>query len=88
MKQLKVLLMLLGILTLTSCSLFTTTEYIDRPYKVLVEVPCEVKKVHCDINGTDAEVVLGLTKCIIDLKKEASVCNGNIEGSVDGTHRN
>lgn len=66
--------MLLGILTLTGCSWCTTVEYVDRPYEVLVDVPCVVQDVTCDTNGTDAQVVMGLMKCVVDLKNEAKVC--------------
>jgi hypothetical protein len=63
---------LLGILSFSGCS--TKVEYVDRVSKVYVNVPCKVKEVKCDINGTDSEVVLGMAKCIITLKKEAKVC--------------
>ena len=61
--------------TLASCSLCTTTEYIDRPVEVLVEVPCKVNNVVCDLTGTDPEVVVGLMRCVVDLRQEASRCS-------------
>ena len=77
MKKLRVLstVLSLSILGLFSgCSLCETEVYVDRPVKVLIEVPCTVANVVCDINGTDSEVVLGLAECVIDLKMEAKRC--------------
>ena len=73
----KMLLTLSGLLiliTFSGCSWCTTIEYREIPVEVLIEVPCEVKKVPCHLRGTDAEVVLQLGQCIIDLKYEAKVC--------------
>ena len=77
MKQLRMLLMLLGILTLTTfngCSLLQERVYVDRIVEVNVEVPCAIKRVKCSTVGSDAEVVIGLATCIVDLKKEAEAC--------------
>lgn len=59
-------------LTYSGCG--TKTVYVDRPVEVLAEVPCKVKEVHCGLKGSDAEVVVGLAKCVINLKEEAKVC--------------
>ena len=79
MKILKLLLALSALLILTisinGCS--TRTVYVDRPYKVVVETPCRVKDVDCNLsnpNLTDTEVVVNAGKCIVDLKREAKVC--------------
>ena len=77
MRHLGKLLMVLGILTtvLTSgCSLCTQTEYVDRVVEKVVTVPCQVRDVNCTTTGNDNEVVIGLQKCIFDLKMEASAC--------------
>jgi hypothetical protein len=74
-RQLRKLLMPLGILILMLFSGCTTrTVYVDRPFEVKVEVPCKVDRVKCKTSGSDAEVVLGLATCVVDLKQAASVC--------------
>ena len=76
-KRLKLLSVLLGILislSFSGCAWCTTIEYIDRPVEVFIPVKCKVKDVRCNLGKSDAELVVGLTECIIDMKKEARVC--------------
>jgi hypothetical protein len=74
-RQLRKLLMPLGILILMLFSGCTTrTVYVDRPFEVKVEVPCKVEVVRCNPSGSDAEFVLGLATCVVDLKKAAGAC--------------
>jgi hypothetical protein len=70
-KILKMSSMLFAILLFSGC---TKTVYIDRPYEVKVPVKCKVRDVPCSFSGSDIDVVIGLQKCIVDLKKEAEVC--------------
>ena len=74
MKQLKKLLVLSGILILIAFSGCTRTVYVDRVVKVNVPVPCKVGATDCVVSGSDAEVVIGLTKCIIDMKQSIKAC--------------
>lgn len=74
MRQLRGLLMLLGLLTLITFSGCTRTVYVDRPFEVKVPVPCKISNVSCNVGGSDAEVVIDLAKCIVDLKQEIKVC--------------
>ena len=60
--------------SLSGCSWCTKIEYRDVPYEVFVPVPCEIKKVSCHVSGNDTDVVVGLVECIVDLRKEAEVC--------------
>lgn len=67
-------LLLLGLLTLMLFSGCTRTIYVDRPYEVKVPVPCKISTTPCHVAGSDAEVVIGLAKCIVNLKHEIKVC--------------
>lgn len=71
MKQLGALLILLGALSFSGC---TKTVYVDRPVKVKVPVKCVVNDVNCKLIGTDPEIVIKLTECILDLKQEVKRC--------------
>lgn len=73
-KILGLLLMLLGMLSFSGCAWCEKRIYVDRPVKIKVPVKCVVKDVECDNNGTDSEVVVGLAKCVLDLKQEAKAC--------------
>jgi len=78
-RQLRKLLMLLGLLILmvfSGCSLADTRVYVDRPFEVKVEVPCVVQDVKCNViaGGSDGQVVLGLATCVVNLKRAAKVC--------------
>lgn len=73
----RMLLTVLGLLTLATfsgCSWCTKIEYRDRWHEKLVSVPCEVRDVKCDTSGNDTDVVVQLVECIVNLKKEAEVC--------------
>ena len=70
-KQYVVLLGLFVVLLFSGC---TKTIYVDKPIEIKVPVTCKVKDVPCHVVGTDPEIVVKLTECIIDLKKEAERC--------------
>ena len=70
MKQYVVLLGLFVVLLFSGCK----TVYVDRLIEIKVPVKCKVKDVPCHVVGTDPEIVVKLTECIIDLKKEAERC--------------
>lgn len=72
MKILKPLLMVFAILILTGCN--CKTEYIEVPKPYAVPTPCVTPDVVCDVNGSDANVVIGLLKCVVDYKKSNEVC--------------
>ena len=75
MNILKMLLMVFVVLTLTSCSWCTKTEYIDVPYEVKVPVKCIVPDANCNFDrNTSTEVISALVECIIDMKHNAQIC--------------
>lgn len=77
MRPHKALLILLGVLisiSVSGCSWCTKIVYVDVPVPFNVPVKCKVPQTTCHVDGTDAEVVVGLTQCIFDLKKAQEVC--------------
>jgi len=75
----KMLLTLLGLLILTifnGCSWCEKIIYVPEVHEVKVPVPCKVPDVHCSIdqNHSNAEAVVDLVECIVDLRKAEKVC--------------
>ena len=68
-------LMLLGTLTLTSCSLCEKKVYVKVPYTVEVPVKCIVPDADCSFDrNSSVEVITGLLECIVDMKYNMKVC--------------
>jgi len=75
-KTLASILMLLGMLSLASCSAVETV-YVRQPYEVLVPVPCVVPNADCSFDrNTSAEVLDSLLECIVDMKRNEEKCSG------------
>jgi hypothetical protein len=70
-KQSMLSVLLISTLIFSGC---TKTVYVDRPVKVKIPVKCKVPSTDCTVGGSDPEVVVGLGKCIIDLKQSIKVC--------------
>ena len=66
--------MVFVLLTFQACSWCEKKVYVEVPKPYAVPTPCKTPDVVCDINGSDANVVVGLVKCIVDLKNSNKVC--------------
>ena len=75
-KILKMFLMLLSLLILTSCSKCKSeVKYVDKPYRVNVPVKCIVPDSNCSFDRkTDTEVISSMLECIIDMKHNEEKC--------------
>lgn len=65
---------LLILVLFSGCSWCETIVYVPEPYEVKVPVKCIVPDTKCVVSGRDSEVVAGLVKCIVDMKKAQEVC--------------
>ena len=75
MQLVKICLIAFAILTLTACSeKECKPRVVEKTVEVLVEKKCIVPDVNCTAQGSDTEVISGLLKCIVDLKKASEVC--------------
>jgi hypothetical protein len=73
--MLKILLTVFVALTFGACSWCQETIYVDKPYPVYVPVKCKVPDANCSFDrNTSTEVVNSLVECIIDMKRNAEVC--------------
>ncbi len=75
-KILKLSLIALSILTLSSCSKpEPEIRYIDKPYEVKVPVRCVISNAECDFNRTTyTGVISSMLECIVDMKHNEGVC--------------
>ena len=78
MKMFKLLLMVYVLLIFQACS---KVEYVEVPKPYAVPVPCTTPDVNCSVSGSDANVVVELVKCIVDLKLANGVCKNGKRNS-------
>ena len=78
MKMLKISLMVFVLLTFQACS---KVEYVEVPKPYAVPVPCTTPDVNCSVSGSDANVVVELVKCVVDLKLANGVCKNGKRNS-------
>ena len=74
LKLLLIISAVLTIATFSGCSLCEKKVYIDKPVPYAVPVACHTPDVDCTFSGSDSEVVVGMLKCIVDLKRSNEVC--------------
>jgi hypothetical protein len=73
LKNLLITFVILASIAFSGC---TRTVYVDKPEPYAVPVPCKTPDVHCHWQGNDTEVLVGVMKCLKDLKESNNVCKG------------